>query len=473
MKLSQLLTGVSVIEKLNYADCDITGVHYNSEKIQPGNIFVAIKGFKTDGHRYIESAVKKGASAIVCQVPREGCSVPQIVVNDSRVAEAQVSANYFGNPSDKFKLIGITGTNGKTTCTFLVKTILEHAGYKVGLIGTNQNMIGNKVYETGRTTPDAFELQELFAVMAEERVDYVVMEISSHALELSRVYGCRFAVGAFTNLTQDHLDFHVTMDAYASAKAKLFDMCDAGVVNCDDKYGASFAKEFDLKGYGIDTQCEYKAENAVQTQAGVSFDMNGIPYSLNIPGRFSVYNALCAIGICTECGIAPDKIAQALRGANGVKGRAEIVPTGTDYTVMIDYAHTPDGIDNILRTVRGFAKGRVVILFGCGGDRDNTKRPIMGTIAGELADFCIVTSDNPRTEEPMNIINMIEPAIKETGTPYVVIENRADAICYALDNALPDDVIVLAGKGHETYQILGTGTIDFDEREIVKKHLDK
>ncbi len=473
MYLSQLLADVNIIDKYNYSDMQITGVHYNSAKIQPGNIFIAIRGYSTDGHKYIPSAVTNGAVAVVCEEYCPDCPVAQIVVDDSRVAQALVCANFFGRPSGKFKLIGITGTNGKTTCTYLVKKILDTAGCKVGLIGTNQNMIGDKVFETGRTTPDAFELQELFARMAQEGVDYVVMEVSSHALELSRVYGCRFEVGAFTNLTQDHLDFHKTMDAYADAKSQLFSMSRRAVINCDDKYGAAFAAKFGAKGYGIDSHCAYRAVDTEYTPSGVSFYMDGHRYSLNIPGRFSVYNALCAIGICIECGIEPELISRALAGAEGVKGRAEVVATDTDYTVMIDYAHTPDGIENILRTVRGFAKGRVVVLFGCGGDRDNTKRPIMGRVAGELADFCIITSDNPRTEDPMGIIAMIEPGVKETRTPYVVIENRAEAIAYALDNAQTDDVIVLAGKGHETYQVLNSGTVDFDEREIVKKHLEK
>lgn len=473
MLLSQLLTDVKITEKYNYTDGEITGVHYNSAKIQPGNIFVAIKGYSTDGHKYIPSAVEKGAAAVICQEYTPDCPVTQIVVEDSRIAEAVVSANFFGRPAEKFKLIGITGTNGKTTCTYLVKKILDSAGYKVGLIGTNQNMIGDEVFETGRTTPDAFELQELFARMAENEVEYVVMEVSSHALELNRVFGLRFAIGAFTNLTQDHLDFHKTMDAYAEAKSKLFSVSDKSVINCDDEYGAEFVKRFGAMGYGIDTDCAFRAVDAQFSATGVAFDTNGQRYSLNIPGRFSVYNALCAIGICSALGIEAPVIASALSGADGVKGRAEVVPTDTDYTVMIDYAHTPDGIENILKTVRGFARGRVVILFGCGGDRDNTKRPIMGRIAGELADFCIVTSDNPRSEAPGAIIDMILPGVKETGTPYAVIENRAEAIYYALDNAQRDDVIVLAGKGHETYQILNSGTIDFDEREIVRNYLKK
>ena len=473
MKLSELLNNIQVKETYNFDDCEITGVHYNSAKIQKGNIFVAIKGFQTDGHKYIPSAEQNGAAAVICQQYCPDCALPQIVVEDSRIAEAQVSANYFDNPSKKFKLIGVTGTNGKTTCTFLVKTILESAGYKVGLIGTNQNMIGNEVFETGRTTPDSFELQKLFYDMAQAGVDYVVMEVSSHALELNRVYGCKFAVGAFTNLTQDHLDFHGTMEAYAKAKSKLFAMSERAVVNVDDNWGAKFAEQFGAKGYGIDSTCPLHAYNVDFIQNGVRFELNGVLYKLDIPGMFSVYNALCAIGICMECGVDTDVIQRALDSATGVKGRAEVVKTDTDYTVMIDYAHTPDGIENILKTVRGFAKGRVVILFGCGGDRDNTKRPIMGKIAGELADFCIVTSDNPRSEDPMSIISMIEPAVKQTGTPYVVIENRKQAIHYALDNAQSGDVILLAGKGHETYQILADGTIHFDEREIVKAHLTK
>ena len=414
MYLSELLTDVNVTEKYNYTDCEIGGVHYNSAKIQPGDLFVAIRGFVTDGHKYIPSAVANGAVAVICEEYNPDCPIAQIVVDDSRVAEAIVSANYFGRPAGKFKLIGITGTNGKTTCSYLVKKILDTAGYKVGLIGTNQNMIGDTVFETGRTTPDSFELQELFSRMAEAEVDYVVMEVSSHALELSRVYGCRFAVGAFTNLTQDHLDFHKTMEAYAAAKAKLFNVSDVAVINCDDPWGADFAKDFGAKGYGIDADCVYKAENAEFSASGVEFNIGKERYRLNIPGRFSVYNALCAIGICAECGIEPSLIAKALADAEGVKGRAEVVPVDGDYTVMIDYAHTPDGIENILKTVRGFAKGRVVILFGCGGDRDNTKRPIMGKVAGDLADFCIVTSDNPRTEDPASIIAMIEPAVKSS-----------------------------------------------------------
>ena len=475
MKLSQLLTDVDVKIIYNENDVEITGIHYNSGKIQPGNLFIAVEGFVTDGHKYIPDAIEKGAAAILCSKYTEGVDIPQIIVENVRMAEAQVCATYFDYPSRKFQLIGITGTNGKTTCTYLIKHILEKCGKKVGLIGTNQNMIGNKIIDTGRTTPDAFDLQELFSQMAQEGMDCVIMEVSSHALELCRVYSCEFACAGFTNLTQDHLDFHITMDNYAAAKEKLFSMTKNAVINVDDKYGAPMADraKCNVVSYGINSDCTLKAENTVLNENGVKFTAGGVDFTLPIPGDFSIYNALCAIGITSSLGIDMNVIASALADADGVKGRAEVVKTDTDYTVMIDYAHTPDGIENILKTVRGFAKGRVVILFGCGGDRDNTKRPIMGDIAGKLADFCIVTSDNPRSENPMSIISMIEPAVKATGTPYVVIENRRDAIEYALENALKDDVIVLAGKGHETYQVLAEGTIHFDEREIIRDFLAK
>ena len=474
MKLNELLKGVEVLEIRGEGNPEINGVHYNSSKISQGGLFVAIVGYKTDGHKYIKDAVTRGASAVVCTTFDDDTDVLQIRVRDSRVAEAQISSNFFGNPSSKFKLIGITGTNGKTTVTYLVKQILDSMGKKTGLIGTNQNMIGDTVYETGRTTPDSFELQNLFDKMAKSNLDYVIMEVSSHALELSRVYGCEYEVGAFTNLTQDHLDFHITMDNYALAKAKLFKQSKYAVINTDDSYGKAMAENCPCEclGYGAKDSASLKAENITLKQDGVGFTLGDINFNVGIPGEFSVYNALCAIGICKSLGFGLEDIASSLASATGVKGRAEVVDIGKrDYTVMIDYAHTPDGVENILKTARGFAKGRVVALFGCGGDRDVTKRPIMGRVAGELADFCIITSDNPRSEDPMSIIKMVEEGIKETPTPYVVIENRYDAIKYALENALSGDVIILAGKGHETYQVIDTGTIHFDEREVIQEVL--
>ncbi len=473
MYLNDLIKNIDIIDTRGSGNPEINGVYYNSSRVTEGGLFVAIEGFKTDGHKYVADAVSRGARAIVCTRFTEGIDALQIKVADSRIAEAVICAEFFGNPSKKFKLIGVTGTNGKTTVTYLVKHILDYCGYKTGLIGTNQNMIGEKVLETGRTTPDSFELQKLFSEMAESNVDYAVMEVSSHALCLSRVYGCSYEVGAFTNLTQDHLDFHNTMDEYALAKAKLFEQSCKAVINGDDAYGIKMAENCScpMATYGIGNG-DFSAEDVNLTQKGVEFTLLGKRFFLGIPGGFSVYNALCAVGICLSLGLDIDKIRDALSTAKGVKGRAEVVDTGSrNYTVMIDYAHTPDGIENILKTARGFAKGRVVILFGCGGDRDNTKRAIMGETAGRLADFCIVTSDNPRTENPSSIIDMIMVGVLKTGAEHIVIENRYEAIRYALCNARADDVIILAGKGHETYQILNSGTVHFDEREVIQEIL--
>ncbi len=473
MKLYNILEGIDVINIYNDANVDISHITNNSRECRDGSLFAAVRGFQTDGHKYIESARENGAVAIICEEYNPAIDCVQVVVSSSRRAEAIAASNFYGNAHKKFRLIGVTGTNGKTTVTYLVKHILECSGKKVGLIGTNQNMIGAEVFETGRTTPDSIELQAIFAKMAKADVDYCIMEVSSHALELDRVYGCHFFTGAFTNLTQDHLDFHKTMDNYAKAKEKLFSISDNAVINIDDAYGKNMVKSAvgRLISYSALSDATLGAKNISLASDGVSFDLDAERIFLAIPGEFSVYNALCAIGIALSCGIDISAIKEALLSALGVKGRAEIVKTNTDYTVLIDYAHTPDGIENILKTVKGFARGRTVIVFGCGGDRDNTKRPIMGRIAGELADFCVVTSDNPRTEDPMKIISMIEEGVKKSGADYVVIESRFDAIKYAMDNAKEGDVIVLAGKGHETYQELKDGKIHFDEREAVRQIL--
>ncbi len=474
MRLSRLLS--DIVTKNTYEDTEVCGICYDSRKVKPGDVFVCITGFQTDGHSYAKSAVSNGASAVIAERELE-LDVPVVIVENSRKALACVADVFYDYPSKKLKLIGVTGTNGKTTTTFLTKYILEEAGYKVGLIGTNKNMIGDMEIPSERTTPESLELTELFAQMAEEKVDFAVMEVSSHSLSLDRVYSCDFAVGAFTNLTRDHLDFHGTMEEYFEAKAKLFEMCRIGVVNIDDESGRRLASSnsCEMLTYGMESGSDVLASGTEFSDNGVDFtcDILGRAkrFHINTPGKFSVYNALCAAAICTACGVSPEIIANGLSRASGVCGRAEIVPTNGNYTVMIDYAHTPDGVENILKSVRGFARGRVVILFGCGGDRDRTKRPLMGKIAGELADFCIVTSDNPRTEEPSSIIEEIIPGVIEAGGEYIVIENRKEAIRYALLNARDNDVIVLAGKGHETYQILKDGKIDFDEREVIREIL--
>lgn len=472
MLIKDLINGLNYSKITgNIDDMEISGICYNSLKVKKGDVFVAVKGFKSDGHKYIASAVENGAVAVVVEDECENLPVPQIVFDDTRSALALLAVNYYDNPSDKFKLIGVTGTNGKTTVTYLVKAILESKGYKVGLIGTNQNMVGNMILKSDRTTPESLELQELFSIMVRDGVDYVIMEVSSHSLELNRVLGCNFKVGAFTNLTQDHLDFHITMDNYVKAKSKLFSMCNKGIVNADDDYTSKLTQDVtaEIEYYGVKNDCTHKAEDITYGEKGVEFTTDGQRITLPIPGEFSVYNALCAIGICRELGIDVSDCADALKVANGVKGRAEVVDIPSDYTVMIDYAHTPDGVENIIRAVKGFCKGRIITLFGCGGDRDKTKRPIMGEIAGNLSDVCIVTSDNPRTENPTSILEDIIVGVEKTDVQYEVVENRKKAIERAMSIAQKGDVVLLLGKGHETYQILNDGIIDFDERKIVKE----
>ena len=462
-------------------DIEITGIAYDSRAVQPGYIFVCVKGFETDGHKYAQCAVDNGAVMIVAEDEID-VSVPVCYVEDSRKALADISCEFYGHPSEKFRLVGVTGTNGKTTVTYLVKSILELAGKKVGIIGTNQNIIGDKVLltkSTTPTTPNSLELQSIFGEMAESGAEYVVMEVSSHALDLSRVRGCKFDVGVFTNLTRDHLDFHRTMKNYMLAKAKLFGISDTGAINIDDEYGQQILelyKSENIMTYGINNEADVRAKDIKITPRGVNFTVTyegkDYPMFLCIPGTFSVYNAMSAICTCIKLGIDMESISNGLRAAVGVLGRVEVVPTDTDYTVIIDYAHTPDGLENIILAMKGFAKGRVITLFGCGGDRDNTKRAVMGEIAGNLSDFSIITSDNPRTEDPDAIIAMIEEGMKKTDGEYTVITDRRKAIAYALDNAKADDVIILAGKGQETYQIIGKEKFDFDERVEVFKHLN-
>ena len=469
MKLSELLQSVETVGAV--ADVCVRSIAYDSRAVEPGDVFVCIKGYATDGHQYVQKAIENGAAAIVAQDSVEA-DVPVVYVKDSRMALAQMSKVYYGKPDEKMKIIGITGTNGKTTVTYLIKHILEHYGHKVGLIGTNQNMIGDVVLPTQRTTPESKELYSMFADMANAGCSHVVMEVSSHALYLSRVGGIQFEVGVFTNLTQDHLDFHGDMENYYLAKAMLFDVCKKSVVNTDDAYGKRIARLApNLLDYSVDTASALQASDIEISAKGVLYDAeyNGERTSVHvaIPGMFSVYNSLAALGCVMQLGIQTEDAVRALLTAHGVKGRAEVVPTSTPYTVLIDYAHTPDGLENILSTVNEFKKARLITVFGCGGDRDRTKRPLMGETAARLSDFVVVTSDNPRTEDPEAIIDDIIPGIEKTDCPYVRIANRKEAIAYALSHAEAGDIIVLAGKGHETYQILNTGTIHFDEREVV------
>ena len=478
MKLKELLKDIVVLESTADPELEIANVCYDSRKVGEGSLFVAISGFASDGNRFIPMAMEKGAVAVVTARKPEG-AVPYILVESDRLALAFLGCNFYGHPAKSMTMIGITGTNGKTSSTLLLKQVLEKTiGAKVGLIGTMANMVGDEVIPTERTTPESFELQGLFARMRDAGCTHVVMEVSSHAVTLERIGGTRFDIAAFTNLTEDHLDFHKTMDAYCDAKAELFRRCDAAVVNADDPYGDRIlaAAACPVLTTSVGGKGALVADHAELLAQGIRYtaklEGERAELSVPIPGRFTVYNTLTVLAVAKLLGISLADCARALETAEGVRGRIEVVPTpGTDYTVLIDYAHTPDGLENVLLSVRDFCRGRVISVFGCGGDRDPIKRPIMGKIGVKLADFAVITSDNPRTEEPMAIIRDILQGVSEEDGDYIVVEDRRSAIRYAMDIAKKDDIIILAGKGHETYQDIGGQKFHLDEREEVAAHL--
>ncbi|MCD8117143.1 MAG: UDP-N-acetylmuramoyl-L-alanyl-D-glutamate--2,6-diaminopimelate ligase [Oscillospiraceae bacterium] len=480
MKLGELLADIPIQEASASLDADIRDICYDSRRVMPGDLFVAVEGLKSDGHRFIRSAIEKGAAAVLCQRRPEG-DIPYILTPDSRRALALVSAAFFGQSAEKLQMVGVTGTNGKTTSTILIKHMLEDClGAKVGLIGTISNWIGDREIPAERTTPESYDLQRMLSQMVSAGCRYAVMEVSSHALALDRVEGIRFQAGIFTNLTQDHLDFHGTMEGYAEAKARLFTQCGAGAVNLDDPWAALMARRADcpVMGYSAEgrPEAELSAENVSLSAGGVSFVVRRgeeqAPVRLAIPGRFSVSNALTAVSAGLLLGIPLKDCAASLNRAKGVKGRVELVPTPPDFTMVIDYAHTPDALEKVLRTMREVSDGRLVVLFGCGGDRDATKRPIMGRIAAENADLSIVTSDNPRSEDPDKIIGDILAGMP-ADAPRQVISSRPAAIGWTIEHHEPGDVIVLAGKGYETYQEVNGEKRHMDEREIVADYLKK
>ena len=473
MRLNQLLAGVALTER-RAGDVECSGICYDTRTMVPGCLFVALPGYKTDGHKYIAQALEQGAAAVLCQHPPEG-EGPWLVTPDARAALAAVSANWFGHPARDLTLLAVTGTNGKTTTTYLLKAMLEGVlGARVGLIGTNQNMVGEEVLPAHRTTPESYEVQQLLREMADASCTHVVMEASSHALVLHRLDGLRFRAGIFTNLTQDHLDFHGTMEAYRDAKGLLFRQSDTAVLNLDDEAGRYFARTVAVPRLTYSErrdEADLTAKNLRLFPDRVEFEAVAAGaisrVRLPIPGGFTVYNALGVLTCGLALGLPLADCADALAKAPGVKGRIEVVPVPADFAVIIDYAHTPDALENILTTVRDFTAGRVICLFGCGGDRDRTKRPQMGAIAGSLADVAVVTSDNPRTEEPEAIIRDILPGLEGTAAEVVVEPDRRAAIRRALSLAKPGDTVVLAGKGHETYQEVGTRVLHLDEREEV------
>ena len=472
MKLYELLKDTGLVPETVDIDREIPAITCDSRRVEKDCLFVCIDGTRVDGHQYAKAAEEAGAAAVVVQ--RDLGLRTQLLTDNTRRIWAQICANWFGNPATHLHMIGVTGTNGKTTTTTLIKSMLEHAGHKVGLIGTIQNMIGSRALPAERTTPDPFDLQSMLALMVVEGCDYCVMEVSSHALDQERVAGCDFDIGVFTNLTQDHLDYHGTMERYMAAKKRLFSLCRTGIVNLDDGHAPDMmaGAPCRLVTYSVDSdRGDYVARNVRHAATGVDFELVGVGQigrvRMKIPGQFSVYNGLAAATTCLTAGMAFDDVVAALSAAEGVKGRAEVVPTGRDFTVVIDYAHTPDGLENICRTLRECCQGRLVTVFGCGGDRDRTKRPKMGAVAASLSDYLVVTSDNPRSEEPGAIIQDILAGLQDTKTPYTVVENRVEAIHWAIAHAQSGDTILLAGKGHETYQVLKDEVIHLDEREVV------
>ncbi len=475
MLLSKLLERFGVHQE--FRDTEVTYITDNTKKITKGCVFVCIRGAHFDGHTAALAAAEQGAAAVIAE--HDTGAPNQILVPNTREAYGLLCQAFYNYPAEKLTMIGITGTNGKTTTAFLIKDILDRCGKKTGLIGTVKNMIGDQERPAHLTTPDALELNELLAEMVAAGCSHCVMEVSSQALDQGRVKGINFSIAGFTNLTQDHLDYHKTFEAYRAAKHKLFEQADTAVLNIDDPNAMEMVRGTDCKVITLSAQsdtADYTAKNVTHKTHSVTYELvtNGRigRVKIGIPGTFTVYNSMLAAVCCIAAGVDFSRTVEALSAAKGIPGRIEVVPTGTDYTVIIDYAHSPDGLKNILESLREICgEGRILTVFGCGGDRDKTKRPQMGKIAQERSDVCIVTSDNPRSEDPIAIIRDILAGMREDPEHVVVEPDRTAAIARALSMARAGDIVLLAGKGHETYQILSTGTIHFDEREKIREIL--
>lgn len=468
---------------------EIKGISYDSRKTQPGDLFVCVKGFSTDGHKYAAKAEAAGAAAILASDRLEGISIPVIYVddgNDGRKALSAVSAAFFGRPSDSMTVFGVTGTNGKTTISYLLRAITEASGHECGVLGTIAYVYGGKTFESVNTTPESFELQRMFHEMKEDHgIKYCAMEVSSHSLALCRTDDISFDYSVFTNLTPDHMDFHHNFEDYYAAKKKLFEQTErCSVINTDDKYGKRLYNELLAEGRTVvacaidDDNAHYRAEIISASASGTDVEITagekklGVMH-INTPGRFSVSNALCAAAITLEAGISWDAVKAGIEQTPGVAGRFESVANSKGIPVIVDYAHTPDALEKVIKTAREFTQGRVITVFGCGGDRDATKRPLMGKVSGELSDYCVVTSDNPRTEDPDAIIADIIPGIDPTGCEYTVEHDRRRGIKKALREWKPGDTVIIAGKGHETYQIIGTVKTHFDDRETAMQIIEQ
>jgi len=474
MKLYDLLENNAETQLENI---EISMITDDTRKVQKDCLFICVKGGSFDGHTAAAEMLEKGAAAVVCERDL-GLGERQIITENSRILYGKLCCAWFGHPEKKLRMIGVTGTNGKTTITNVIKHVLMKNGHKTGLVGTIQNEIGDEIFHTENTTPFTFEFIELLDRMAKAECEFVVMEVSSFGLVQNRIGASHFETAVFTNLTQDHLDYHKTMEEYYKAKKMLFDICDCAFINADDEYGVRLMNEIGCEKYGFSVK-----ENADVYADGISIKSTGSSFTYHngtdayevksrIPGMFNVSNLTAAISVCLESGISAEGILSAIAEYNGVKGRCEIIPTGRDFTVICDYAHTPDAVENILRSVKEYTENNLICLFGCGGNRDAAKRPKMAAAAAKYADKLVVTSDNPRNEEPEMIIKDILAGLENTETAYDVVTDRREAIYHALKIAEKGDIIVLAGKGHEDYQVLaGMKKIHFDEREVVAEGL--
>ncbi|WP_066503801.1 UDP-N-acetylmuramoyl-L-alanyl-D-glutamate--2,6-diaminopimelate ligase [Abyssisolibacter fermentans] len=480
-----------ILEDLNYEllseneNIEIKNISYDSRRVTKGTLFICIKGYKYDGHDYINSAVNNGALAVIVERdelinPILKKKVTFIKVEDTRKALSKVASKFYGNPSSELKVIGITGTNGKTSVSYYISEILKLSGKKTGIIGTINNVCGDEILDivrTTHTTPEAPQIQCMLRTMVEKGVEFVCIEATSMGLKLNRVDDCNFDIAVFTNLTRDHLDDHKTMENYKNCKKQLFRLSKFSVINLDDNVGREIINET-TNGYityGLNKYADIYAHDIKTTNQGTKFIMTykgeNKDVQIYIPGRFSVYNALAATGVCIRLGLKIDDIINGLASITNVKGRFETIKAENGSSIIVDYAHTPDALENVLKTAREFKKGKLILVFGCGGNRDKTKRPLMGKIASKLADLCIITSDNPREEDPQNIIKDIIKGMNNVNSECIIIEDRKKAIRFALTQANNNDIVIIAGKGHETYQEINGDVIPFDDCEIVKKYL--
>lgn len=481
MRLQDLLANLHDFTEKGNDNPFITSLEMDSREVEKGSLFFCVKGSTFDGHVFASEAEAKGAVAIIAEKD-VGVSIPVIKVKDTRRAMAVMADAFYQQPTHKLQLIGVTGTNGKTSISHIVEEIFKEAGEKTGLIGTMYTKIGEKTIEMKNTTPESVTLQKFFHQMVSAKVTRVVMEVSSHALDIGRVHGCDFNIAVFSNLTQDHLDYHRTIDEYRRVKGLLFaslgnrfdkDNPKFAVLNNDDTASEEYARSTSatIVTYGIHQTADIMAANIRMTASGTEFDLitpfGSYEVKTNLIGQFSVYNVLAAIATGIVSRIPISTIIRAIEKVKGVPGRFEIVNQGQNFTVIVDYAHTPDSLENVLRTVRQFAKGKINVIIGCGGDRDRSKRPLMAKIATKFADVPIFTSDNPRSEDPLEILKEMEAGVE--GEFYITIPDREKAIFYAISNAGENDIIIIAGKGHETYQIIGNKTHSFDDRLVAAR----